>query len=386
RCAVQAQRRPPDHPPRQDTAQVFARRTAPAVERAEGRHESRRPAPTTATRGLRLRGSRSPSPVHQAGSHGHVADQRSIRPELGRQRATRPVLRRELVGRGRPAHHLAHVPRARESGGCVLMTPMTDPNGLRIAMLGTRGVPAAYGGFETAVEEIGRRLVERGHTVTVYCRNSKTGTPVTSHLGMQLVHLPALRLKAAETLSHTALSVAHIMFSAKPDLAFVFNAANAPFVPWLRMLGVPAAVHVDGLEWKRDKWNGAGRRYYLSAEKLAVRTADALIADAQGIADYYTRKFRVETELLTYGTKIIRNPESTRLGELGIRPHEYHLVVARFEPENHVDLIIEGYHLSNATYPLVVVGSAGYPGDHADRITALAASDQRIRLLGGLWD
>lgn len=266
------------------------------------------------------------------------------------------------------------------------MTPMTDPNGLRIAMLGTRGVPAAYGGFETAVEEIGRRLVERGHTVTVYCRNSKTGTPVTSHLGMQLVHLPALRLKAAETLSHTALSVAHIMFSAKPDLAFVFNAANAPFVPWLRMLGVPAAVHVDGLEWKRDKWNGAGRRYYLSAEKLAVRTADALIADAQGIADYYARKFRVETELLTYGTKIIRNPESTRLGELGIRPHEYHLVVARFEPENHVDLIIEGYHLSNATYPLVVVGSAGYPGDHADRITALAASDQRVRLLGGLWD
>lgn len=266
------------------------------------------------------------------------------------------------------------------------MIAMTDPASLRIVMLGTRGVPAAYGGFETAVEEIGRRLVERGHSVTVYCRRSSGGTRLKSYLGMRLVHLPALRLKAAETLSHTALSVAHVMFSTKPDLAFVFNAANAPFVPWLRVLGVPAAVHVDGLEWKREKWNGAGRRYYLSAEKLAVRTADALIADARGIADYYASKFRVETELLSYGTKIIRNPESTRLRELGIRPHEYHLVVARFEPENHVDLIIEGYHLSNAKYPLVVVGSANYPGEYADRITALAATDRRVRLVGGLWD
>jgi len=266
------------------------------------------------------------------------------------------------------------------------MISASDPTSLRIAMLGTRGVPAAYGGFETAVEEIGRRLVERGHGVTVYCRRASRGDRPKSYLGMRLVQLPALRLKAAETLSRTALSVGHIMFSVKPDLAFVFNAANAPFVPWLRALGVPAAVHVDGLEWKRGKWNGAGRRYYLFAEKLAVRTADALIADAQGIADYYARKFQVETELLSYGTKILRNPGATRLRELGIRPHEYHLVVARFEPENHVDLIIEGYHRSNARYPLVVVGSANYPGEYADRITALAATDRRVRLVGGLWD
>jgi glycosyltransferase involved in cell wall biosynthesis len=222
--------------------------------------------------------------------------------------------------------------------------------------------------------------------VSVYCRRSSGGSRRKSYLGMRLVQRPALRLIAAETLSHTALSVAHIMFSAKPDLAFVFNAANAPFVPWLRVLGVPAAVHVDGLEWKREKWNGAGRRYYLSAEKLAVRTADALIADAQGIVDYYSRKFLVETEFLSYGTRIIRNPASDRLRELGIRPHEYHLVVARFEPENHVDLIIEGYHRSNARYPLVVVGSANYPGEYVDRITTLAATDRRVRLVGGLWD
>ena len=265
------------------------------------------------------------------------------------------------------------------------MMRMTDPARLRIAMLGTRGVPAAYGGFETAVEEIGRRLVARGHHVTVYCRSGK-GPRQSSHLGMRLVQLPALRLKAAETLSHTGLSVAHIAFSTKPDLAFVFNAANAPFVPLLHVLGIPAAVHVDGLEWKREKWSGAGRRYYLSAEKLAVRTADALIADAQGISDYYARKFSVETELLSYGAKIMHDPASDRLGELGLLPHEYHLVVARFEPENHVELIVDGYRRSAARFPLVVVGSSHYSGEYTARVTALAEADPRVRLLGGLWD
>ncbi|WP_349899806.1 DUF1972 domain-containing protein [Parafrigoribacterium soli] len=262
---------------------------------------------------------------------------------------------------------------------------MDDPASLTIAMLGTRGVPAAYGGFETAVEEIGQRLVERGHRVTVYCRRTGSEQP-TSHLGMRLVHLPSLHLKAAETLSHTGLSVAHLAFSAKPDLAFVFNAANAPFVPFLRALGIPVAVHVDGLEWKREKWSGAGRRYYLGAERRAVRTADALIADAQGIADYYARKFLVETELLTYGTRILRNAPSDRLAELDLRPREYHLVVARFEPENHVAQIVEGYLRSDAHFPLVVVGSAHYSGDYTAKISAMAETDPRVRLLGGLWD
>src|SRR5665213_1249269 len=135
---------------------------------------------------------------------------------------------------------------------------MTDWGpGLRIAMVGTRGVPAAYGGFETAVEEIGRRLAANGHQVTVYCRNVP-GERASTYLGMKLVYLPALRMKIAETLSHTGLSSLHLFFSKKHDMAFVFNAANAPFVPILRARGIPTVVHVDGLEWKRQKWSGAG--------------------------------------------------------------------------------------------------------------------------------
>jgi len=260
---------------------------------------------------------------------------------------------------------------------------------LRIVMMGIRGVPAAYGGFETAVEEIGRRLVERGHDVTVYCRNSRNpqrNPQRNRHLGMSLVHLPALRLKVAETLSHTALATIHTVVHRKPDVAFVFNAANAPFLPVLRRRQIPTALHVDGLEWKRDKWGDAGRHYYRWAEGVAVREADALIADADGISDYFRREFNVTTEHLSYGAPILRNIPSARLAEFGLEAGAFHLLVARFEPENHVDVIVDGYHRSSCRLPLVVVGSAPYGSSYIARVEGLARSDSRIHMLGGVWD
>ncbi len=256
---------------------------------------------------------------------------------------------------------------------------------MRIAMLGTRGVPARYGGFETAIEEIGKRLVVRGHEVVVYCRGAER-PDLDEHLGMQLVHLPAARKKALETLSHTALSTVDLWRRGRFDAAFLFNAANAPFLPVLRARRLPVAVHVDGLEWQRDKWSGAGQRYYRAVESLSVRWADALIADAQGIADYYTREFGAETELIAYGAPILEDPNNDRVRELGLEPEGYHLVVARFEPENHVREIVEGYLASAATLPLVVVGSAPYADEYTAGLHALAGDGKRVRMLGGVWD
>ncbi|MDQ1662760.1 MAG: hypothetical protein QOJ68_2740, partial [Blastococcus sp.] len=253
-----------------------------------------------------------------------------------------------------------------------------------IAMVGTRGVPARYGGFETAVEEVGRRLAEAGHRVVVYCRTTPgdDSPRPASHLGMELVHLPAARKRSLETLSHSALSVGHLL-AHRTDAAFVFNAANAPLLPLLRAARIPVATHVDGLEWRRAKWGGAGRRYYRAAESLAVRWSDALIADAAGIADYYRREFDAPTTLLTYGAPLIA-PGHDRLAELGLERGGYHLVVARFEPENHVDVIVDGYRRSGAQKPLVVVGSAPYADEYTSRVHALA--DERVRFLGGVWD
>lgn len=251
-------------------------------------------------------------------------------------------------------------------------------------MIGTRGVPARYGGFETAVEEVGRRLVERGHRVVVYCRNPADGEDrPRTHLGMELVHLPAARTRSLETLSHTALSVGHLLRH-RTQAAIVFNAANAPLLPLLRTAGVPVATHVDGLEWKRAKWGTIGRRYYRIAEALSVRWSDALIADARGIADYYRDEFAAPTELIAYGARKIDARAGDRLPEVGLEPRGFHLAVARFEPENHVDVIVDGYRRSAARLPLVVVGSAPYADDYTRRVHVLA--DDRVRFLGAVWD
>lgn len=262
--------------------------------------------------------------------------------------------------------------------------PSPSSPSLRIALIGTRGIPAAYGGFETAVEEVGRRLVERGHRVLVYGRDAGTSGDV--HLGMRRVTLPAVRQKALETLSHTALSTAHAVTKARPDAAFVFNAANSPFLPVLRARGIPVALHMDGLEWRRSKWGGRGKAYYRWAEGFGVRTADAIIADAPGIADYYRHQFDVSSELIRYGAPLLDDAATDGIRALGLEPGGYHLVVARFEPENHVREIVEGYAASTAAKPLVVVGSAPYAADYTAAIDALAAADERIRLLGAVYD
>lgn len=258
---------------------------------------------------------------------------------------------------------------------------------LRIALVGTRGVPARYGGFETAMEEVGRRLVEHGHDVVVYCRtgNSREGHDPDHYLGMELIHLPALRKRTLETLSHTFLSALDALRRRRFDAVVVCNAANAAALPLLRLRG-PVAVHVDGLEWRRAKWGPAGRTFYRVSEALSVRWADALIADAYGIERYYDDEFGARTVGIAYGAPDLGDVGDDRLAEVGARQHGFHVLVARFEPENHVDLMIEGYLASNAQLPLLVVGSTPYPGAYDERVQELAARSPQVHLLGGVWD
>lgn len=254
---------------------------------------------------------------------------------------------------------------------------------MHLAMIGTRGVPARYGGFETAVEEVGRRLAARGHRVSVYCRNEHQTE--RSYMGMELINLPAVRRRQLETLSHTALSVLHAVTRSRPDAAFVFNAANAPLIEPLRWARIPFATHVDGLEWQRAKWEKAGARYYEWAVGRAVRRSDAVISDARAIATYVDDTYGVESVFLPYGAPLVK-PEPNVVQSAGLVPRGYHLVVARMEPENHVLEIVRGYVASRAEHPLIVVGSAPYSDAYLEMVHAAAAGDARVRFLGAVWD
>ena len=171
---------------------------------------------------------------------------------------------------------------------------------MRIALIGTRGVPGRYGGFETCAEELGKRLVQRGHEVTVYCRPSYYEEKLDEFLGMKLVYLREIRLKSFETLYHTFVSLLHALRQ-KFDILLVFNAANSPALILPKLFRKKVLLHMDGLEWKRGKWSALGKKYYKFAEWLATKLRVELIADSKEIQNYYKAQYGKETHYLSYG-------------------------------------------------------------------------------------
>lgn len=251
---------------------------------------------------------------------------------------------------------------------------------MRIAILGTRGIPGRYGGFETFAEELATRLDQRGHDVTVYCR-PKQGSPRPPHYrGVRLVYLPALRTKYLETLSHTLLSALHTL-SRRYDIVYVCNSANSPIclIPWLSRQRT--ILNVDGLEWRRRKWNGVGRLYYRWAAWLAAHLPIEIVTDARVIQSFYLQAYRRETAFYPYGTELHdRGEHAERLEQMGLSRGRYLLYVSRMEPENNALLVVEAYRSVHTDMPLVMVGDAPYASDYIADVKRRA--DGRVVFLG----
>lgn len=251
---------------------------------------------------------------------------------------------------------------------------------LRIAILGTRGIPGNYGGFETFAEEFGARLAERGHRVTVYCRTGNAPRGLRTHRGMRLIHLPAIRHKYAETISHTLLSALHATLQ-RFDVVYVCNSANAPicYIPWLRRQR--PVLNVDGLEWRRRKWGRVARRYYRWAAGLAARMPIEVVTDAGVIQRYYRETLNRETRCFAYGTDLYdRGYLADRVTTLGLVPDRYLLYVSRMERENNALLVVDAYRNVRTDLPLVMVGDAPYARDYLDEVRR--AADPRVTFLG----
>jgi glycosyltransferase involved in cell wall biosynthesis len=229
---------------------------------------------------------------------------------------------------------------------------------LKLAILGTRGVPPNYGGFETFAAELGTRLIERGHEVSVYCREA--GPPEWS--GIRRIVLPTLGHKYLETVSHAFLSALDAL-RRDFDAVLVCNAANAFVLPLLRAARIPVAINVDGIERKRRKWNVLGRMVYAIGEAFSVSFASAVIADADVIADYYREHYSIEPAVIPYGADFPPEEDSDVLERLGLRKEEYLLYVSRFEPENNPLEVVEAYEKSAGDYPLVMLGKGLYAPD-----------------------
>jgi glycosyltransferase involved in cell wall biosynthesis len=258
---------------------------------------------------------------------------------------------------------------------------------VRIGILGCRGIPPAYGGFETMAWELSRELAARGHEVTVYSYRGRTDETRALPPGVRRRFIPGLRGKHLETVTHTALGALDTV--RKPyDAVLLVNAANA-FVAFLpRLRGTTVALNVDGIERQRAKWGPAGRLWYTLGERLSLMLPNVIVADAQVIADYYRERYGRETTLIAYGATLLDRdppPDLGRHGIHGIEPGRYLLYVSRLEPENQADLVIRAYRDVLGNTPLLIVGDAPYASAYKTELRSLAASDPRVRLTGALY-
>jgi len=251
---------------------------------------------------------------------------------------------------------------------------------MRIAILGTRGVPASYGGFETFAEHLSTRLVARGHDVTVYCRSHYVSPRQIEYHGVRLKVLPTIRHKYFDTVIHTFLSALRAM-PERYDAALICNAANAPFAPILRMAGTPVAVNVDGLEHKRKKWNWLGRSYYKLAERLSIILPNETVTDARVIQEYYLSRYNASSTMIAYGAEVERRPDPT-VRQWRVEPNRYVLYVSRLEPENNAHLVIEAFKKVRTAYKLLIVGDAPYAHEYISELRARARGDKRIIFTG----
>ena len=252
---------------------------------------------------------------------------------------------------------------------------------MRIAILGTRGIPASYGGFETFAEHLSTRLVARGHEVTVYCRAHYVSPRQMEYHGVRLQVLPTIRHKYFDTVVHAFLSAVHAV-SRRFDAALICNAANAPFSPFLRLTGTPVAINVDGLEHKRKKWNWLGRRYYQLAEYLSTLLPNEMVTDAQVIQDYYLAQHNARSTMIAYGSEVERRPDRELVRKWRVEPNRYVLYVSRLEPENNAHLVIEAFKKVRTAYRLLVVGDAPYAEEYIEDLKTRARGDKRIIFTG----
>jgi len=253
---------------------------------------------------------------------------------------------------------------------------------MKIALLGTRGVPAAYSGFETAVENLGERLAARGHDVYVYCRPHMVEGRYKTYKGMRLVYLPTVASKHLDTFVHTFLSTVHMAIRVRPSVAFYFIAGNAPFAGLSRLLGVPSVINVDGLDSRRAKWSGAAKRYIAWAEHVAPRMADRVITDSRVLQRIYREEHHAETEFIPYGAEMPEPADAGTRERYGLVSRGYVLFVGRLVPENNAHVLVEAFAGLDTDLKLVVVGDAPYADEYQRELKAAAARDPRVVLTG----
>lgn len=259
---------------------------------------------------------------------------------------------------------------------------------MKIAMLGTRGVPASYSGFETCVEQLGSRLVQRDHEVTVYCRSHHVTYDQPTYKGMRLVKLPTVKNKYLDTIVHSFLSSLHALGQGY-DIVLYFIAGNS-LVSWIpRLAGQTSILNVDGLDWKRAKWPPLAKRYIQFAERMATVLPNAFLTDSRVVQQFYLDTYKADSPYIAYGAELPMRPPGAELSRWGLEARRYALFVGRLVPENCADHLVQAFQTLRTDMKCVIVGDAPYAEEYIARLKA--THDPRVIFTGycfgeGYWE
>ena len=251
---------------------------------------------------------------------------------------------------------------------------------MKIAIVGTRGIPNRYGGFEQFAEKISSALSDRGHQVTVYCRKPFTTSSDEYDQRVHRVILTTIHQKHLDTWSSGLISAVHVAFR-NCDVVLFCNVANSPFV-WLpRVAGKPVVLNVDGLDRRRGKWNALGQAVLHLCEWISTFTPTRIVTDAKSIHDYYRDRHGAESTVIAYGADVPAG--ELNLDGYNLQRGRYVLYVSRLEPENNPELVLDAWRRVQTDWPLVMVGDNRYDDSYLERLKLLG--DDRVRFTGAIY-
>lgn len=257
---------------------------------------------------------------------------------------------------------------------------------MKIAILGTRGIPNAYGGFEQFAEYISHGLSEIGYEVTVY--NPHFYKPEMKRIGkVNIVHVycPEHTIGASAHYLYDFLCLRHAVRN-NFDIIYEAGYATSSLSYRLKRKGRKPFIvtNMDGIEWRREKWNSFTKLFIKYCEGLAILRSDHIVADNEGIKSYLDNKYDVDSRFVPYGADIAQNFDYTVLRDLNIESNKFLLIIARIEPENNIRLMMNAYEKSQSHYPLIIVGN--HTGKYAKELERQFSHNENIRFVGGVYD
>lgn len=239
---------------------------------------------------------------------------------------------------------------------------------MNIAILGSRGIPVSYGGFETLAQEISARLAKKGHEVTVYCCGPYSETSENIYNGVRRIVLPTIRSKILDKPVFALLSLLHVSFQ-KIDVVLMLGVSVSFFCFIPRMFGKKVAINIDGLEWQRKKWGRFISFLLKFEERMAGAMTDLVVTDSKWIKEYYKKRYGKDSLYIAYGADVIDYLPGDVLKKFGLQKDKYILYVSRFEPENNPHIVREAYdEIENPSKKLVMVGDAPYADSYINMV------------------